>query len=94
MLNLAPVVAVELALDDEFVHLLQIASLVYYHMTKVASGNFACADGNALVTTDEYGVVSPCIDKAVGVETLAGNGYLIIVATSIIKFVIIVVVAK
>ena len=44
-------------------------------MAKVASGNFACADSDTLVATDEYGAVGfPGTDKAVGVETLAGNG--------------------
>ena len=45
-------------------------------MAKVASGNFACADSDAFVATDEHVVVGvPCTDKAVGVEALAGDNY-------------------
>ena len=94
MLNLAPIVAVELALNDEFVHLLQVAGLFYYYMAKVASGNFACVDGDALVATDEHVVVGvPCIDKTVGVETLAGNNYseVAVCATVIVVIVTIIV---
>ena len=72
---------------------MQVAGLFYYYMAKVASGNFACADGNALVTTDEYVVVGvPCIDKAVGVETLAGNNYSDVVVCSVTVFIVTVII--
>ena len=93
MLNLAPIVAVELALNDEFVHLLQVAGLFYYYMAKVASGNFTCVDGDALVATDEHVVVGvPCIDKTVGVETLAGNNYSDVVVCSVTVFIVTVII--